>query len=83
MINGTGPFNALGEEIFDDFWMYYLTRDMAKALDMDRPYTNLKTYRAYKEKGNAVLELNKDKIENMETEVEPENDDTGENGDTN
>jgi hypothetical protein len=27
LINGTGPFNDLGEEIFDDFWIYYLTKD--------------------------------------------------------
>jgi hypothetical protein len=82
LINGTGPFNDLGEEIFDDFWIYYLTKDMAKALEITRPYTNLKTYRAYKEKGNEILEANKEKIENMETEAEPENGDNGENGDT-
>jgi hypothetical protein len=78
LINGTGPFNELGEEIFDDYWIYYLTKDMAKALEISRPYTNLKTYQAYKVKGNDILKLNKEKIENMEEEDEPES----ENGDS-
>ncbi|MCX7044594.1 MAG: restriction endonuclease [Candidatus Sumerlaeota bacterium] len=49
LINGTGPFSSLGIEIFDDYWMYYLTKDMARAAEMPkRPYMNLKTYFEYK-----------------------------------
>lgn len=49
LVNGTGPFAALGEEVFDDYWMYYLTRDMARAVELGSPpYSNLATYFAYK-----------------------------------
>ncbi|CUS06149.1 Restriction endonuclease EcoRV [Candidatus Promineifilum breve] len=49
LIAGTGPFNELGEEIFNDYWMYFLTADMARAAELpNRPYTNLQTYRIYK-----------------------------------
>jgi Restriction endonuclease EcoRV len=55
LVAGTGPFAALGEEVYDDYWMFYLTKDMAKALNLTRPYTNLKTYLEYKKKGIDVL----------------------------
>jgi hypothetical protein len=49
LIHGKGPFSELAEDIFDDYWMYYLTRDMAKAIDLDEPpYKNLKEYKQYK-----------------------------------
>lgn len=49
LINGGGPFAELGEDVFDDYWMYYLTKDMAKAVDLKgAPYKNLKEYREYK-----------------------------------
>ncbi len=49
LINGKGPFAELGEEIFDDYWMYYLTKDMARAVDLKgAPYRNLKEYKEYK-----------------------------------
>jgi len=49
LINGRGPFSDLGEEIFDDYWIYYLTKDMAKAIDLeDAPYKNLNEYKEYK-----------------------------------
>ena len=49
LVNGTGPFSELGIEIFDDYWMYYLTNDMARAAELPkRPYTNLKSYLAYR-----------------------------------
>lgn len=49
LVNGIGPFAALGEEVFDDYWMYYLTRDMARAAELGQPpYNNLKTYLEYK-----------------------------------
>ena len=51
LVNGTGPFTALGEEVYDDYWMFYLTRDMAQALSLERPYTGLKSYLEYKKRG--------------------------------
>lgn len=58
LIHGNGPFSVLGEEIFDDYWMYYLTHDMAKALEVVRPYSNLKEYHGYKSNGLCTLEKN-------------------------
>jgi len=55
MTKGSGPFAALGEAVYDDYWMYYLTNDMAKALEIDRPYTNLKSYVEYKKRGIETL----------------------------
>lgn len=49
LVNGTGPFAELGEEVFDDYWMFYLTRDMARAAELGRPpYTSLATYFEFK-----------------------------------
>ena len=49
LINGTGPFATMGEKVFDDYWMYYLTEDMARAAELrKRPYTNLKSYLNYR-----------------------------------
>ena len=30
LIEGNGTFSKLGEDVFNDYWMYYLTYDMAK-----------------------------------------------------
>ncbi len=62
IVNGRGPFSLLSEEIFDDYWMYYLTNDMASVLETTRPYTNLQEYHAYKSKGLDILERNKKDI---------------------
>lgn len=62
LINGTGPFSKLGEEVYDDYWMYYLTVDMAKALEIERPYTNLQSYVAYKERGIDTLRAHEEEI---------------------
>jgi len=49
LLAGKGPFTELGEEVFDDYWMYYMTKDMAKAVDLKgAPYRNLGEYRKYK-----------------------------------
>jgi hypothetical protein len=49
LVNGNGPFAKLGEDVFDDYWMYYLTPDMARAVDLAKPpYRNLATYLEYK-----------------------------------
>ena len=55
LLNGAGVFAKLGEEVYDDYWMFYLTKDMANALDIERPYTNLKTYLEYKQRGIDTL----------------------------
>ncbi|KAF0206272.1 MAG: type II restriction endonuclease [Gallionellaceae bacterium] len=55
LLDGSGVFAKLGEEVYDDYWMYYLTKDMAKALDIERPYTNLKNYLEYKQRGIDTL----------------------------
>lgn len=77
LINGEGVFATLGEEIYDDYWMYFLTRDMAKALEIPRPYTNLKSYLEYKERGINILAEHKEEIINLDeenTEAESESD---------
>ncbi len=49
LLSGSGPFASLGEDLFDDYWMYYLTKDMARAVELNRPpYTNLRSYLKYK-----------------------------------
>lgn len=75
LVNGQGVFSTLGEEVYDDYWMFYLTKDMAKALEIPRPYTNLKTYLEYKQRGINVLEEHKEEIEqlNEEEDIETEN----------
>ena len=47
--DGTGPFAEHGLSVFDDYWRHYLTKDMARAAELERPpYTNLEGYVAYK-----------------------------------
>ena len=47
--NGTGMFADLGEPVFDDYWMYYHTKEMAKAAELPKqPYKNLLEYKKYK-----------------------------------
>lgn len=79
LINGQGVFSELGEEVYDDYWTFYLTNDMAKALEIKRPYTNLKTYLEYKSKGidtlrehtAEILEMNEEEInEDLEGDEE-------------
>ncbi|GAB3976000.1 hypothetical protein GCM10028806_34820 [Spirosoma terrae] len=70
LINGQGVFSELGEDIYNDYWMYYLTNDMAKALDIPRPYINLKTYLAYKKRGIDVLSKHEEEIKQLNEEEE-------------
>jgi len=78
LVNGTGPFAALGEDVYDDYWMFYQTRDMAEALKIKRPYINLKTFLEYKNKGIDKLRAHEKEIvkqaedEPVETEDEAE-----------
>ena len=49
LVNGAGPFSTLGEDVFHDYWMFFLTEDMARAAEIPRrPYNNLKSYLKYK-----------------------------------
>ncbi len=72
LINGSGPFAALGEEVYDDYWMFYLTKDMAKALEVKRPYFNLASYWRYKKRGMKVLKAHEKEIASL-AEEESEN----------
>lgn len=44
LMNGDGSFTPHGLEVFDDYWMNYLTADMARAIDSTVPYHNLSEY---------------------------------------
>ena len=47
--DGTGVFARYGVEVFDDYWMYYLTNDMARQAQLAKPpYRNLEGYFEYK-----------------------------------
>ena len=49
LINGNGTFAELGEDIFNDYWMYYLTTDMARMAELPKPYyRNLSEYKQFK-----------------------------------
>lgn len=51
LVNGDGPFSGLGHEVFSDYWMFYLTNDMARRAELPHPpYHNLKEYLAYRGK---------------------------------
>lgn len=72
LTKGEGVFATLGEEVYNDYWMFFLTKDMAKALEIPRPYTNLKSYLEYKEKGTGVLAEHRAEIEKLSDEDEKE-----------
>jgi hypothetical protein len=74
LLNGTGIFSKLGENIFDDYWMYFVDEQSSKESGSPRPYKNLKSYLEYKERGLEVLKLNKEIIENFKDEDEDEDD---------
>lgn len=48
LVEGNGPFAPLGHDVFDDYWMNYLTEDMARAIDSTVPYRNLDKYREWR-----------------------------------
>lgn len=46
---GTGPFSTLGVKVFDDYWINYMTLEMARSAKLKRPpYSNLKDYLKYR-----------------------------------
>lgn len=78
MIKGEGPFSKLGEEVYDDYWMYYLTKDMAQALNIVRPYMNLKTYLEYKKRGIETLKAHESEIKELAEDEAPAAEEEGE-----
>jgi len=49
LVLGKGPFADLGEDIFRDYWRFYLTTDMARMAELPNPpYHNLETYLKYR-----------------------------------
>lgn len=49
LISGNGVFAGLGEDVFDDYWMNYLTPDMAKKAELLSPYYNsLESYKKFR-----------------------------------
>ena len=44
LLNGNGAFAEFGEEVFDDYWQNYLTKDMARAIDSEIFCLNLDEY---------------------------------------
>jgi hypothetical protein len=74
LASGNGPFAQLGEEVYDDYWMYYLTKDMAQALGVERPYMSLKTYAEYKQRGIDAIQAHKQDIEELAEDEEPATD---------
>lgn len=65
LVAGKGSFASLGEEVYDDYWMFYLTKDMAQTLSLERPYTNLKSYLEYKKRGADKLRAHEKEIANL------------------
>lgn len=46
---GAGPFSKLGVKIFDDFWMNYMTMEMARNAKLKKPpYSNIREYLKYR-----------------------------------
>jgi hypothetical protein len=48
LIEGNGPFAPYGHKVFDDYWMNYLTDDMARAIESEPPYQSLEEYWKWK-----------------------------------
>ncbi len=45
LVNGTGPFAELGEDVFDDYWMGYFNKADARMARIGKPkYNNLASY---------------------------------------
>ena len=48
---GKGPFSEHNKKVFDDYWMNYLTNDMARAIESPVPFKNLSEYFQWKKQG--------------------------------
>lgn len=49
LLVGNGTFKSYGKKVFDDYWMNYLTKDMARAIESSLPYRNLEEYLIWRE----------------------------------
>ena len=46
---GSGPFSKYGVKTFDDYWMHYMTAEMARNAKLRKPpYTKLEEYLQYR-----------------------------------
>ncbi len=71
LLQGTGVFAELGREIFDDYWMNYRTKAMAREEGFARPpYTNLIEYKYFKEQGASILAIPEEKLQSEADEEE-------------
>lgn len=50
LVTGQGPFAVYGETVFADYWMNYLTNDMALAIESPVPYRNLAEYLQWRDR---------------------------------
>ncbi len=49
LVNGNGVFANLSEDVFNDYWMNYLTPDMARKAELVKPYyKDLASYRKFR-----------------------------------
>lgn len=49
LLKGNGSFADLGEDVFDDYWMNYLTSDMAHKAELAEPYyNNIESYKKFR-----------------------------------
>jgi Restriction endonuclease EcoRV len=70
MMNGTGVFAKLGVDVFDDYWMNYRTREMARADGLTaQPYRNLKEYQTFKRHGEGILAVPEAEVESEAAEL--------------
>jgi hypothetical protein len=47
--SGSGIFSKLGIKVFDDYWKNYMTREMSKNAELERPpYSNIDEYLRYR-----------------------------------
>jgi hypothetical protein len=54
ILTGSGPFSTLGEDIFDDYWMNYLNKDMSRKAEIPMPYNNITSYVAHRKRQREV-----------------------------
>ncbi|MHB8415752.1 MAG: type II restriction endonuclease [Acidiferrobacteraceae bacterium] len=81
MVSGTGVFASLGIQVFDDYWMNYRTKEMARADGLGvQPYKNLVEYRQHIQRGGAILRVPASEIISEELELEEDGEPPETNG---
>ena len=56
LVEGNGPFASYGKEVFDDYWMNYLTEDMARTIDSNVPYRSLEEYWKWRDRARHLAQ---------------------------